>query len=147
MKAFLLCILSVPLAAQVTNKSNPTTGVVPDRVYFSISVQSSVLPWLCVICLGTMLTLSAPSASAQSTSTGTVSGQVKDQHNAVVIGAEVVLVDTSTNASHTTVTNDVGRYIFLNVAPGNPPVCKHRCMQPRSHKFSVRTGMCGQQER
>ena len=34
MKAFLLCTLfCLPLAAQVTNKSKPTTGVIPDRVY------------------------------------------------------------------------------------------------------------------
>jgi len=37
MKAFLFCLLSLPLAAQVTNRSKPTTGVVPDRVYATAS--------------------------------------------------------------------------------------------------------------
>ena len=36
MKIFTTCILlSMPLVAQVTSKSRPTTGVVPDRVYAS----------------------------------------------------------------------------------------------------------------
>src|SRR5713226_6349738 len=37
MRAFLFCLLSLPLAAQVTNRSKPTTGVVPDRVYATAS--------------------------------------------------------------------------------------------------------------
>src|SRR5437879_9520632 len=37
MKAFLFCLLSLPLAAQVTNRSKPTTGVVPGRVYATAS--------------------------------------------------------------------------------------------------------------
>src|SRR5437016_2196937 len=57
-------------------------------------------------------------AWSQSTSAGTVSGQVTDRHDAAVVGAEAVLTDTSTNAAQTTRTNQVGRYIFLNVAPG-----------------------------
>ena len=36
MRAFLLCmILSLPLTAQVTTKSKPTTGIDPDPVYMS----------------------------------------------------------------------------------------------------------------
>src|SRR5213079_1457977 len=56
--------------------------------------------------------------SAQSTSTGTVSGQVTDRQTAVIVGAEVLLRDLSTNTTQKTQTNEVGRYIFLNVAPG-----------------------------
>src|SRR6266849_7248172 len=66
---------------------------------------------VCMVCL-------APEAWPQSTSAGTVSGQVTDRHDAAVVGAEAVLTDTSTNAVQTTRTNQVGRYIFLNVAPG-----------------------------
>ncbi len=62
------------------------------------------------------LSLSAISAWAQSTSTGTVSGQVSDQQNAVVAGAEVRLIDVQTNIARNTVTNDAGRYSFINVA-------------------------------
>jgi len=65
-----------------------------------------------------LLTLSALPARTQSTSTGTVSGQVMDRQSALIPGAEVVLTDTSTNSAQTTQTNDAGRFIFLNVAPG-----------------------------
>jgi hypothetical protein len=57
-------------------------------------------------------------AWAQSTSTSTVAGQVTDQQNAAVAGAEVKLIDTATNAALTTISNDTGRYIFVNVASG-----------------------------
>ena len=65
-----------------------------------------------------LLCFSAIFACAQSTSTGTVSGQVTDQQNAVVAGADVKLVDTQTNIPRSTFTNDTGRYSFINVAPG-----------------------------
>ncbi|HEV3199289.1 MAG TPA: carboxypeptidase-like regulatory domain-containing protein [Bryobacteraceae bacterium] len=55
---------------------------------------------------------------AQSTSTGTVSGQVTDQQNAVVAGAEVRLIDMQTSTARSTVTNESGRYSLINVAPG-----------------------------
>jgi hypothetical protein len=57
-------------------------------------------------------------AWAQLTSTGSVSGLVTDQQNAVVAGAEVKMVDTATNAALTTATNEAGRYIFPTVNPG-----------------------------
>jgi hypothetical protein len=60
----------------------------------------------------------APPAHAQSTSTGTVSGQVTDPQNAAVSGAEVILLDIAKNSSLTTVTNEEGRYNFVNVPPG-----------------------------
>jgi hypothetical protein len=43
---------------------------------------------------------------------------VIDQQNATIAGAEVVLTDLSTNSKRTTSTNDVGRYIFLDLPPG-----------------------------
>src|SRR5262249_13711007 len=71
-----------------------------------------------IVCLGTLLTLNAPRIWAQSSTSGSVSGQVMDRHDAVIVGAEVVLTDTSTNTAQTTQTNEVGRYIFVNVPPG-----------------------------
>ncbi|HEY2016287.1 MAG TPA: carboxypeptidase-like regulatory domain-containing protein, partial [Bryobacteraceae bacterium] len=56
---------------------------------------------------------------AQSTSTGTVSGLVTDQQNAAIVGAEVRLVDVQTNTPRSTVTNETGRYSFINVTPGS----------------------------
>jgi hypothetical protein len=64
------------------------------------------------------LSLAAISAWAQSTSTGSVSGQVTDPQNAVAPGAEVTLRDVATNAVRTAITNEAGRYIFVNVPPG-----------------------------
>ncbi|HEY6307119.1 MAG TPA: carboxypeptidase regulatory-like domain-containing protein, partial [Candidatus Angelobacter sp.] len=59
-----------------------------------------------------------PAAWAQSTATGTVSGQITDQTGATIIGAAVTLVDSATGTSRGTTTNEVGRYIFVNVTPG-----------------------------
>ena len=57
-------------------------------------------------------------AAAQSTASGTVSGQVVDPQGAVIAAAEVVLTDTETDSRQETLTNEVGRYLFLNVHPG-----------------------------
>ncbi len=88
------------------------------RFRLNYCVVSSFFAWLCVVCLASLLTLSAPPAWAQSVSTGRVSGQLTDRQNAVVEGAEVVLTDTSINTAQTTKTNEAGRYFFLNVHPG-----------------------------
>jgi hypothetical protein len=55
---------------------------------------------------------------AYAQSTGTVAGQITDQQKAVVPGAEVTLLDTSTNSKRTAISNEAGRYIFVNVEPG-----------------------------
>ncbi len=57
--------------------------------------------WLVVACTGVLLNLGASPAWAQSISAGTVSGQVTDQQNAVVPGAEMTLL-----TSRQTLTND-----------------------------------------
>ena len=49
---------------------------------------------------------------------GSISGQVTDQQSAAIVGAEIKLVDPSTNTARTTTNNDVGRYSFASVAPG-----------------------------
>src|SRR5437660_63542 len=51
-------------------------------------------------------------------SASTVSGQVTDQQNAVVIGAEIRLVDLETSTVRSTLSNETGRYSFTNVTPG-----------------------------
>jgi hypothetical protein len=66
-----------------------------------------------------LLALSSVSAVAQSSSSGTVSGEVTDQQGAVMPGVEVTLTEPSTNISLKTVTNDAGRYIIVNVSPGS----------------------------
>ena len=71
-----------------------------------------------LLCSAVLLLSSAPTAWAQSTSTGTVVGNVTDPSGAVVPGATVTLTDTNTKTSRTTTTNQAGRYIFVDVAPG-----------------------------
>ena len=73
---------------------------------------------LAAIVLMSLVPFDVPIALAQSTSSGTVSGQVTDSQDAVVVGAVAVLTDISTNAERSTITNEVGRYLFLNVPPG-----------------------------
>ena len=66
-----------------------------------------------------VLWLSCPqSASAQSAGGGTIAGTVTDASGAVVPGVSVSLTDKSTNVSRTTSSNDAGRYVYPNVAPG-----------------------------
>ncbi|HLK17554.1 MAG TPA: carboxypeptidase-like regulatory domain-containing protein [Bryobacteraceae bacterium] len=69
-----------------------------------------------VVSLLTVFCLSIP-ALAQSSSSGTVEGQVKDQQGAVIPGVEVKLTDPSTNITLTATTNEAGRYNITNVTP------------------------------
>ncbi len=71
------------------------------------------------LCSAVLWLSSAPTAWAQSTSTGTVAGAITDASGAVVAGAAVTLTDTSTNVARTTTTNAAGRYTFVDVNPGN----------------------------
>lgn len=64
------------------------------------------------------LALGAASGWAQTSTVGTIAGQVTDEQNAAVPGTEVKMVDITTNAAQTTVSNDAGRYIFSSVNPG-----------------------------
>jgi hypothetical protein len=54
----------------------------------------------------------------QMAGTGSVTGTVTDPSGAIVVGAQVTLADTSTNAQRTATSNETGRYVFPNVPPG-----------------------------
>ncbi len=71
-----------------------------------------VLACLVLVCL------SATLLWAQSSSTGTIVGQVTDQTGAVVVGANVTLVDVDTKTSRNAATNEAGRYTFSSIPPG-----------------------------
>jgi Carboxypeptidase regulatory-like domain len=60
----------------------------------------------------------ASTAWPQATSSSSVSGLVTDAQNAAVPDAEVKLINTSTNETLVARTNDVGRYIFIDVGSG-----------------------------
>src|SRR5580658_1950724 len=66
-----------------------------------------------------LLAFCSISALAQSSSSGTVSGEVTDQQGAVMPGVDITLTEPSTNITLKTVTNDAGRYIMVNVSPGS----------------------------
>jgi len=74
--------------------------------------------YLQVLALALLLALVATPAFPQASSTGTISGLVTDQQNAAVAGAEVTIVDTTTNIATKKTTNESGRYVFVEVPPG-----------------------------
>jgi len=77
---------------------------------------SSIFSFASVLLAGVLL-MSA-TAWPQATSSNTVSGTVTDQQQAAIPGAEVRLLDPSTNQALAAKTNDAGRYIFVNVNSG-----------------------------
>jgi hypothetical protein len=62
--------------------------------------------------------LTAVPAQAQSTSTGTIAGTITDATGALVNGANITLTDTSTKATRSATSNEAGRYVLVNVDPG-----------------------------
>ncbi|HEY1950870.1 MAG TPA: carboxypeptidase-like regulatory domain-containing protein [Bryobacteraceae bacterium] len=63
------------------------------------------------------LFLSTAGLWAQSTSTGTISGQISDDQGAAIPGASVQLVDAATKSTRTAITNAAGRYDVFNLNP------------------------------
>jgi hypothetical protein len=65
-----------------------------------------------------VLGLAVVPAKAQTSTAGTVAGQVTDESGAAVPGAVIKLTDLATNEVVTTVSNEAGRYTFPIVPPG-----------------------------
>ncbi len=57
------------------------------------------------------------SAWAQTSSSGSISGEVTDKSGAAIAGATVEILDTSTNIATKATTNEAGRFIFSSVQP------------------------------
>lgn len=55
---------------------------------------------------------------AQTSTTGKVIGTVSDPSGAVIVNANITLVDTRTNVTVSTVSNEAGQYTFASVLPG-----------------------------
>ncbi len=72
-----------------------------------------------LLCAGLMLSLAVGHAAAQSATSGTVEGIVTDQQGAAVTGVKVRLIDRATSTELSTKSNEAGRYLFVNVDPGN----------------------------
>src|SRR5262249_46906420 len=88
------------------------------RYRFKITSVSSLSLGLLIVGMAILLSPGAAPVRAQSTSTGVVSGQVTDPQNAAVPDAVVTLLDIAKNTALTSVTNEEGRYNFVNVPPG-----------------------------
>src|SRR6266567_344120 len=56
-------------------------------------------------------------AISQTSSTGTVSGQLTDPQGAALAGAEIRMTDPLTSITRATLTNDAGRFSFISVTP------------------------------
>src|ERR1017187_6344092 len=69
-----------------------------------------------VFCL--FLAMSAAPSLLRAQDVASVTGVVTDTSDAVIVGAGVALVNTTTNASYHTKTNSLGSYIIVNVPPG-----------------------------
>jgi hypothetical protein len=81
-----------------------------------MGLSDRFLRGLCATAL--FLGIGASSIWAQTSTAGTVQGQVMDEQNAAVPGTEVKVVELGTGLSQSTLSNDAGRYIFSQVPPG-----------------------------
>ena len=71
-----------------------------------------------LIALAICLLSISPAARAQ-LSSASVNGTVRDSTGAVIQGANITLLQTSTGTARTTESNSDGNYTFVDVAPGN----------------------------
>src|SRR5271157_2701741 len=94
---------------------------------FSTAVSNFATPkpsyqhaYLAIVLLvfSTYVVFSASPCAAQSGSTGTVVGMVKDPSGAVISGANLTLTDKTTSTRRTTTTGDTGSYVFTNIPTG-----------------------------
>ena len=79
---------------------------------------SRLTPKLLVSSLAFLLGFGSTAAWSQATSTATVTGLVTDEQNAAVAGAEVRLLEMATGSSQSTLSNETGRYVLVNIQPG-----------------------------
>ena len=88
------------------------------------------LPWMCsgeamhsraaaLLCafMSSMALFAAATAALAQTYQGTIRGIVRDAQG-IIPAAEVTLVNESTSAARTVITNEVGEYVFPSVLPG-----------------------------
>jgi hypothetical protein len=83
------------------------------------------------------------------TPTGTIQGTVTDKTGAVVQGASISIVKTTTNEEHHATSDSAGRYTFVFVEPGNYNVTvevreagQRSCAGHRNQTGGFQTG-CG----
>src|ERR1700722_4626955 len=69
--------------------------------------------------------------------TATLSGRVTDASGSVIVGADVIVTNTDTNAFATTKTNEVGLFIFPSLQPGG----YHLASRARGFREILKTGI------
>ncbi len=74
---------------------------------------------LLFFCLLLCVSFFSPNSSAQSSSTGLVTGTVTDPTGAVVPNATVTIQQAGTNATQVQTTDASGRFVFASVPPGD----------------------------
>jgi hypothetical protein len=77
------------------------------------------LPSISLGLIALTLAFTVPAAWSQATSTSTVAGLVTDEQGAAVVGAEVRMIDLGTGSNQATLSNESGRYVVVNLSPGN----------------------------
>src|SRR5690242_15279330 len=69
---------------------------------------------LTIVCL----LLAATGLDAQAVAVAEVDGVVSDSSNRIIVGAQVTLIQTETQAPHSSVTDGQGRFLIGNLPPG-----------------------------
>src|SRR5256885_10977856 len=67
---------------------------------------------------GSLLVLSSTAAFGQSQTTGRITGTVKDQNGAVIVGANVTITSNATGEERKVITDNEGNYTVPLLMPG-----------------------------
>jgi Carboxypeptidase regulatory-like domain len=70
--------------------------------------------------VNTLLTVTLVSLSYSQGLTGQISGSIREQSGAIVVGAAVELLNQGTSQIRSTVTDSLGEYVFRSCWPDNP---------------------------
>ena len=70
------------------------------------------------VCLAALVAFAPAAAWGQAAATGTIVGSVVDNTNAVVPGATITIMLTTTGTTRTTTSDNQGRFVFADVQPG-----------------------------
>jgi hypothetical protein len=75
-------------------------------------------PFFALLAVALLVSALSTAVWAQTSTAGTVAGQITDESHAAIPGAQVRVIDTGTGSALQTLTNNDGRYFFTSVPPG-----------------------------
>lgn len=105
-----------PARVGLLRRSSAPPSVHGAKIGGALDMTKHTLTFTLAVWAGLMLF--APAAMPQATSTATVSGQVTDQQGGAVAGAVLQMREPTANTTVSTTTNEVGRYVIVNVPSG-----------------------------